>query len=147
MTPQETIQQELTVAIKAQDRERVATLRLLLSALKNEAIAHGAEVDDAGFMKLVQKSIKQRREAAELYDKGGRDELAAKERGEAKILSGYLPPPVDESEIRTAIEAFINAEELAGPQAIGRVMKEMTSRFSGRADGATLSRIAREVLS
>jgi len=147
MTPQEKIQAELTTALKAQDKMRTSTLRLLLAALKNERIAQGSEVDDAGFLKLVQKSIKQRKEAAELYDQGERAELAAKERTEAEILAGYLPAQVDESEIRLAIEQLIGSEGLSGMQAMGQVMKAMSARFAGSADGGTISKIARELLS
>ncbi len=147
MTPQEKIQAELTQALKARDAARTSTLRLLLTALKNERIARGEDVDEAGFLKIVQKSIKQRKEAAELYDKGGREELAAKENTEAEMLAAYLPQQAGEDEIRSAIETFVAAEGLEGPQAIGRVMKEMVARFAGQADGGTISRIAREVLS
>jgi uncharacterized protein YqeY len=145
MTPRDKIQAEMTSALKAHDSSRVSTLRLLISALDNERIASGGEVDEAAFMRIVQKSIKQRQEAAELYDQGHRDELAAKERQEAEILTAFLPPPVDEDEIRSAVEQFIDAEGLEGPPAIGRIMKEMLARFAGRADGGTISRIAREL--
>lgn len=147
MTPHETIQKQLTSALKARDAVRVSTLRLLLTALTNERIAQGAEVDDAGFLRLVQKAIKQRKEAADAYAAGGREKQAAQEVAEAEILTAFLPPPVDESAIRSAIEELVAAEELSGPQAIGRVMKEMVARFAGQADGGTISRIAREVLS
>ncbi len=147
MTPQDKIQAELTQALKARDAARTSTLRLLLTALKNERIARGEDVDEAGFLKIVQKSIKQRKEAAELYDKGGREELAAKELAEAELLSAYLPAQVDEAEIRAAVEQLVAAEGLEGPQAIGRVMKELVARFAGQADGGTISRIARDVLS
>lgn len=146
MTPQETLQQELADAMKAGDKARTSTLRMLLTAVKNERIARGEEVDDDAFLKIVQKSIKQRREAAELYDKGGRDELAAKERAEAELLESYLPPQADEDEIRAAIEALVAEQGLEGPQAIGVVMKAMMARFAGSADGAVVSRIARDVL-
>jgi uncharacterized protein YqeY len=146
MTPQERIQADLAKALKARDTARVSTLRMLLSALKNERIAQGVEVDEAGFLKLVQKAIKQRSEAAELYDQGRRPELAGKERAEAELLSQYLPPQADEADIRQAIEAFVASEQLTGPQAMGRVMKEMVGRFAGSADGSTIGRIAREVL-
>ncbi|MCZ6507643.1 MAG: GatB/YqeY domain-containing protein [Acidobacteria bacterium] len=146
MAPRDKIQADVAAALKARDTARVSTLRLLISALDNERIARGREVDEAGFMRLVQKAIKQRKEAAELYDKGSRSELADKERTEAEILAAYLPPPIDEEEIRAAVVEFIDGEGLAGPQAIGRVMKEMMARFAGRADGGTINRIARELL-
>ena len=126
---------------------RVSTLRLLLTAIDNERIAKGGEVDDDGFLRIVQKAVKQRKESAEAYHKGGRDELAAKEEAEAEILAEFLPPQVGDDEIRSAIEELVAAEGLAGPQAMGPVMKAMRERFAGSADGGTISRIARDVLS
>lgn len=147
MTPREKIQAELTAALKAHQATRVSTLRLLMTAMDNERIAQKSEVDDDGFLKIVQKALKQRKESAEAYTSGGREELAAKEVAEAEILTAFLPPQADEADIRSAIEELVADEGLAGPQAIGRIMKEMVSRFAGSADGGTISRIAREVLS
>ncbi len=145
-TPAATIQADLNAALKAGDKLRVSTLRLLLNAIENERIRLGEAVDEAGFHGLVQKAIKQRKESAEQYRKGDRPELAGKEEGEAEILAGYLPPAADEDELRAAVADFVAAEGLSGPGAIGPIMKEMLARFSGRADGATINRIAREVL-
>lgn len=147
MTPREKIQAQLSEALKAHQATRLSTLRLLLTAMDNERIAKGGEVDEDGFLKIVQKAIKQRKESADAYIAGGRDELAAKEAAEAEILVAFLPPQVGEAEIRAAIEELVAAEGLAGPQAIGRIMKEMVARFAGSTDGGTISRIAREVLS
>lgn len=144
--PAESIQDEIKTALREGDKERLATLRLLLSAVKNEAIRSGDEVDEDGFLKLVRKAIKQRRDSAEQYRAGGRDELAAKEEREAEILAVYLPAQVGEDEIRAAIEALVEEEGLSGPAAIGVVMRSMLARFSGRADGAVINRLAREVL-
>lgn len=144
--PLQTIQDHIKSALKAGEKERVATLRLLLSSIKNEQIAIGAEIDEPSFLKLVRKAIKQRKDSAEQYTKGEREELAAKEMREAEILAVYLPPEVDEEQIRTALREFITAEDLSGPSAIGPIMKEMLSRFAGQADGGTVNRLAREIL-
>jgi uncharacterized protein YqeY len=145
-TPREQLELEIRAALKAGEKRRLATLRLLLTAVNNERIRGGEEVDEAGFLRLVQKAIKQRRDSAEQYRKGGRVELAENEEAEAEILGGYLPPAVSEEELRSVIAALVERENLAGPAAIGRVMKEMMSRFSGRTEGGTINRIAREVL-
>lgn len=145
-TPQERVQDDLKTAMKAGEKERVGTLRMLLAELKNERIAAGGEVDEQRFAALVRKGIKQRHEAAEQFRKGGREESAAKEEREAEQLEAYLPQQASEAEIRAAVEAFIAQENLSGPAAMGRVMKETMGRFGARADGATVSRIAREVL-
>lgn len=145
-TPQQRIETEVLQALKAQEKERLSTLRLLLNAIKNERIRSGEEVDENTFLNLVRKGIKQRQEASEQYRKGEREELAEREEREAEILSVYLPPPVGEDELTAAIRDFIEAQGLAGPQALGPVMKEMLSRFSGRTDGGTINRLAREIL-
>lgn len=140
------ISADLKTAMKAGDKERVATLRLLLTAIQNERIAAGSAVDDEGLMTLVQRAVKQRRESADAYRGGGREEAAAREEREITILEEYLPEPVDEETLRGAVRELVVAEGLEGPQAIGQVMKTLLPRFAGRTDGATLSRIAREEL-
>lgn len=144
--PQQRIESELKAALKAGDKLRLQTLRLLLTEIKNERIRRGGEVDESGFVALVRKAIKQREEAAAQYRAGQRGELAAKEESEAAILAGFLPAAADEGEVRAAIAAMIAERGLAGPQAIGPIMKEMLARFGASADGATLNRIARELL-
>ena len=144
--PHDTIQSEIRDALKAGDKERLSTLRLLLSAIKNEKIRTGEEVDQETFLQLVRKAIKQRKDSVEQYRKGNRDELADKEQREADILSAYLPPQVDEDELREAIAALVEDQGLSGPAAIGAIMKTMMPKYAGRADGATINKIARELL-
>ena len=132
--------------MKAGEKEKLSTLRLLLTEIKNERIRRGSEVDEAGFVSLVRKSIKQREDSVSQYRAGNREELAAKEEAEIKVLQAYLPAQVDEGQIRAAIEEVVSSRGLSGPAAIGPVMKEMLARFGSSADGATINRIAREVL-
>lgn len=146
-TPQQRIESDLRTAMKAGEKERVGTLRMLLADVKNERIRRGGEVDEAGFTAQVRKGIKRCEEAAEQFAKGGRPEQAAKERREAEILASYLPAGPSEAEIRAAVEAYAAEHDLSGPQAMGRVMPAMIQRFEGRADNAVVSRVAREVLS
>lgn len=145
-TPAERIETEVKAALRAGDKERLSTLRLLLNSIKNEAIRSGEDVDEDGFLKLVRKSIKQRRDSAEQYRAGDRPELAEKEEREAEILGVYLPEEAGEDEIRAAIEELVASEGLTGPAAMGVVMKAMMARFSGRADGGLVNRLAREIL-
>lgn len=145
-TPQQRIEADVKTAMKAGEKERLGTLRLLLTELKNERIRRGDDVDEAGFVSLVRKAIKQREESAGQYRTGGRAELAAKEDSEAKILAAYLPAQVDEEQIRAAIQTLVVERGLSGPAAIGPVMKEMLGRFGSSADGAAINRIAREIL-
>ncbi len=145
-TPQERIQADLKTAMKARQPERLATLRMLLTAIKNDQIQRREEVDSDGFIRLLQRSVKQRKEAAEQFRKGDRVELAEKEEREAEILSEYLPQQVGEDEIRQAITELVQSEGMTGLQAMGAIMKAMLSRFGATASGSTISRIAREVL-
>ncbi len=145
-TPQHEIQRQVREALKAGDRERLATLRMLLAAIDNERIRIGEDVDEATFLSLVRKGIKQRRESSEQYRAGEREDLAAKEDREAEILEAYLPPAVDEEELMQAIRAFLQEEDLSGPQAIGPIMKTIMARYSGRTDGSTINRLARHIL-
>jgi len=146
MEPQARIEADLKTAMKARDKERLSTLRMLLTEVKNERIAAGAEVDEARFVALVRKAIKQRHEAAEKFREGGREESAAKEEREALILDEYLPKQASEEEVLKAIRALIEAEGLSGPAALGKIMKPILAHFGPRADGGTISRLAREEL-
>lgn len=145
-TPQERIETEVKQALKAGDKERLSTLRMLLNTIKNERIKTGEEIDELTFLQLVRKGIKQRRESSLQYRQGERPELAEREDREAEILEAYLPPAVDEDELATAIREHVATAGLSGPQAMGSVMKAMIQRYSGRTDGATINRLARQIL-
>lgn len=145
-TPQQEIEKQLQAALKAGEQERLATLRMLLSSIHNERIRTGAEVDEETLWGLARKGIKQRYEASEQYRSGGREDLADKEEREAAILEEYLPPALDEEELALAIRSFVESEGLSGPQGIGPTMKAMMARYSGRADGSTINRLARQTL-
>lgn len=133
--------------MKSGEKEKLSTLRMLLTEIKNERIRRkGEEVDEAGFVALVRKAIKQREDSVSQYRQGGREELAAKEEAEMKMLEAYLPAQVDEGQIRAAIEELVASRGLSGPAAIGPIMKEMLARFGSSADGATINRIAKETL-
>ena len=144
-TPQHRLEIDLRAAMKAGEKERLSTLRMLLTELNNEAIKSG-EVDEAVFVVLVRRAIKQRDEAAEQFTKGDRPELAAKELREKEILSTYLPAQVDEATIRAAAEEIAAAQGLAPGAGMGVLMKALREKFGASADGATLSRISKEIL-
>ncbi len=144
--PQQRIEAQLKEALKAGDKLRLSTLRLLLTEIKNERIRRGEEVDEAGFLSLVQKGIKQRKDASEQYRRGERPDLADKEEAEAKVLGEFLPEAVSEEELERAVKEVIAAENLSGPAGLGPIMKQLMPRFAGRTDGATLQKIARRLL-
>src|SRR6187455_66548 len=106
-SPKDRISGEVRAALKAGEKERTSTLRMLLADLGNEEIRSGKPVDEAGFLVLVKRAIKQRKESAAEFTKGGRAELAAKEEREAETLSAYLPRQASEAEIRATIEGIV----------------------------------------
>lgn len=144
--PQDQISADLRQALKAGEKERVSTLRMLLNEIKNEQIRERQEIDEKGFSRLVRKSIKQREDSADQYEKGGRDELADKERREIEILSVYMPEEIGEDELRSAITQILEESEQSGPRAMGLVMREMMTRYGGQADGKRINELVREQL-
>jgi uncharacterized protein len=144
------INDELKTAMKAQDQRRVSTLRLVNSALKNadiEARGQGkpALVDDE-VLSLLQKMIKQRQESIELYEKGGRSELADQERAEIDIITSYLPAQMSEAEVKSAIAAVVKDVGAAGMKDMGKVMAALKERYAGKMDFGKASPIVKGLL-
>ena len=144
------INDAVKAAMKSQDRLRLSTLRLVNAAIKNADIeARGAGKDalaDADILGLLQKLIKQRQESVELYDKGGRAELAEQERGEIAIISGFLPRQLSEAEAKEAIAGVIRETGAAGMKDMGKVIAALKARYAGRMDFAKASALVKGML-
>jgi uncharacterized protein len=143
------INTSLKDAMKAGDKSRVGTLRLINAAIKNaeiEARGSGKELGEDALLSLLQKMIKQRQESAELYDKGGRPELAEQERGEIAIISGYLPQQMSDIEAGSAIQALVHEINAQGLKDMGRTMTALKERFAGKMDFAKASAKLKELL-
>ena len=127
-------------AMKAKDERKLGTLRMVNSTIKNADIAARGEgkppLSDADLLAVLQKMIKQRQEAVELYDKGGRAELAAQEREEIAIISAYLPKQMSDDEVKAAIGAIIAETGAASIKDMGRVMAALKERYAGKMDFA-----------
>lgn len=136
------LQGELNTARKAQDKEGVLLLGTVLADIRNHEIAVKRALTDDDVVEVLRKAIKRRRESVEMYEKAGRDELAAAERREAVALEAYLPAAPSDDEVRAAVRAAI----AAGAKQIGAVMGKVMPAFKGRLDGSVLNRIAREEL-
>ena len=136
------LQQELTTARKAQDKPRTLLLGTIVSDVKNRQIELRRPVTDDEVVDVIRKGIKRRRESVEMYEKGGREELAARERVEAEQLEAFLPAQASEDELRAAVRGAI----AAGASNLGAVMGQVLPRFKGRAEGAIVSSLAREEL-
>ena len=140
------IQEAVKTALKSGDAVKVSTLRLLLAALHNEEIRVRRELDENESQRIVSSLCKQRTEAIELYRKGGRNELAEKEEAELKILQHYLPQTLSEDEIKDLIRTSIDEIGARGVQDLGRVMKQVMPKVSGRSDGKRVNELARALL-
>jgi uncharacterized protein len=123
MTLVEQITRDLTAAMKAQDAARTSTLRMAKAALMNRQIEKHGPLDDAETVPVLQGLVKQREDSAEQYAKGGRPELADKERAEIVVLKAYLPAEVTEAEIAAAVDKAVAETGATSPKDMGRVMK------------------------
>jgi uncharacterized protein len=140
----------LKTAMKAGDARRVSTLRLVNAAFKNADIeARGQGKGPLGedeLLALLQKMIKQRQEAVELYDKGGRADLAQQERDEIAIIAGYLPKQMSEEEVKAAISAAIAETGASGMKDMGKVIAALKGKFAGKMDFAKASGLVKGLL-
>ena len=146
----EKINEGLKEAMKAKDQRRVSTLRLMNSSIKNadiEARGQGkGALADADLLALFQKMIKQRQESVELYDKGGRADLAAQEREEIAIIQSFLPQQMSEAEMRAAVEAVVKESGAASVKDMGKVMALLRERYAGRMDFGKVSGVVKSIL-
>ena len=142
MTLPERIDSDLKDAMRAKDAARLAVLRMLKSALKYSAIEKSgaeAQLDDAEAVQVIRKQVKQRQDSIESFEKGGRPELAAKEKDELAILQAYLPQGMKTEELAKIVGGTIKELGATSRAQMGAVMKALQTKLAGRADGKTLS--------
>ena len=139
----------LKTAMKAGDKRRVGTVRLIQAALKDrdiEARGTGREVTNDDILALLQKMVKQRQDSIAIYDKAGRDDLATQEREEVDIISEFLPTALSPDEIRSAIGNAITEAGATGPKDMGKVIAALKGKYAGRIDFAKASGTVKEML-
>lgn len=140
---QQQISADLTAAMKARDRERMSALRLLVAATRNAAVAAGrtpqGELSDDEIVKLVQSEIKRRREAADAFRTGDREQAAAKEDFEAEVYSAYLPAQLSDEELAALVDDAIAATGATDRSGMGPVIGQVMGTVAGRADGSRVS--------
>jgi uncharacterized protein YqeY len=136
------ITEEMKAALRAGERARLSTIRLLLAAVKQREVDERIELSDADIVGIIDRMIKQRRESIAAFDAGGRPELSAAERAEIDVLQAYMPQPLSEAEIASLIEAALASTAAAGPAAMGKVMSALRPQLAGRAD---MTRVAAAV--
>ena len=141
MTLPERIDSDLKDAMRAKDAAKLGVLRMLKSALKYSAIEKSAEgqLDDAEAAQVIRKQVKQRQDSIEQFEKGGRPELAAKEKEELLILNAYLPKGLEAEELAALVREAIAEVGATSKAQMGAVMKALQAKVAGRADGKTLS--------
>jgi len=142
----EKIDADIIEAMKAKNEAVVSVLRMLKSSLTNYRIATQKELTDEDVATILQKEVKTRKESAQVYKKGNRPELAAKEEKEVEILSGYLPEQASEEEIRAKAKEIIATTGASGIADMGKVMGQLMGEFKGKADGTLVSNIVKEGL-
>jgi len=141
------LQNDLKDSMRRGDALATSTLRLLLSQMQYAKIQAGRPLTEAETIAVLERAVKTRREAIEQYERGGRPELAEKERAEIGVVERYLPPPLTPEETTAAVEALITELGAKDKKDLGRVMKEFQTRHRGRADGKTVSALIASRLS
>ena len=142
MSLQSRLQADLTAARKSQDKPRTLLLGTIIADVRNREIEVKRALTDDDVIDVLRRGIKKRRESIDMYDKGNRADLAAKEREEVGMLEVYLPAQASPDEIRAAVKAAI----ASGAANVGAVMGKVMPQFKGKADGNTINAIVREEL-
>jgi uncharacterized protein YqeY len=148
MSIKETLQADLTNAIRSRDEIVSGTIRMVLTAITNEEVSgkEARTLTDAEIITVLSREAKKRREAAEAFAEAGRADKAALEKAEGEVIAKYLPEHMSEDEIKKLIAAAIAQTGASGPSDMGKVMGVIKSQVAGKADGATVSGLVKEAL-
>jgi len=149
MALKEKLQSDLTQSMRDRDELRSGTIRMVLTAIKNEEVSgkEARELSDTEVITVLSREAKKRREAAEAYEQAGAKERANIEKAEGEIIATYLPAQLSESEIKDLISAAIAETGASGSQQMGLVMKSIQPKIAGRADGGLVSSLVKAALS
>ena len=144
----EQLQSDLTTAMKSRDELRASTLRMALTAITTEEVAgkQARQLSDDEVVKVLTREAKKRREAHEAYTQAGRGELAAREQDELGVIERYLPQQLSDDEVAELVRAAVAETGASDPKAMGQVMKVLTPRIAGRADGGKVAAEVRRQL-
>ncbi|MDP9882288.1 uncharacterized protein YqeY [Variovorax boronicumulans] len=146
MTLKEQITEDMKTAMRAKDSERLATIRLLLAAMKQKEVDERVELDDAMVIAIVDKMVKQRKDSIAAFTTGGRADLADKEAAEIKVLEVYLPQRMSADETAAAVKAIVAELGASGPGDMGKVMGVVKTRLAGKADMGQVSAAVKAAL-
>ncbi len=141
------IQDDMKASLKAGDKRRLGTVRLILAAIKQREVDERVELDDPQALAVLDKMVKQRRESIAQYEKAGRDELAEQEAFEVGVIQEYLPDALSDQEIATLIEEAIAGTGAQSIRDMGKVMGQLKPKMQGRADMGAVSSLVKQKLS
>ena len=140
------ITEDMKAAMKAGEKDRLKTVRLIMAAIKQVEVDQRVELDDAGVLSVLDKMVKQRRDSVTQFEKGGRDDLAAIEKAEIEVLAQYLPEQLSAEELAALVDEVIAATGAAGMRDMGKVMGQIKAKAAGRADMGAVSATVKERL-
>ena len=147
MSLEKIIMEDLKAAMKSKDQAALRSIRAIKAAiLLQKTDGSGTELDEAGEIKLVQKLVKQRQESLDIYEKQGREDLAATEREEIDVLKKYLPEQISEEKIKEIVDAVIAQTGADSMKDMGKVMGMVSKKLAGKADGKTIASIVKAQL-
>ena len=145
-TLKDRIRQDTVAAMRARDRARVAAFRLVAAEIKQREVDSRESLDDAGVLAVLDRMLKQRRDASEQYRAAGRDDLVAAEQFEIEVIETYLPAPLTAAEVASLVAGAVEATGASSMRDMGGVMARLRPEVQGRADMAEVSRLVRERL-
>ncbi len=149
MSLQEQLVNDMKESMKSGDSVKVSTIRMLKAAIKNKEIEKGGtsyKLSDKETLEVIATAIKQRRDSIEQFTKGNRQDLAEKEKKELDILQAYMPPQMSDEDVKAEVKKAITETSASSQKDMGKVMKVLMPRIAGRADGAVVNRIVRELI-
>ncbi len=146
MSLKDRINDDMKAAMRARETERLATIRLLLAAIKQREVDDRVTLDDTAVTAVIDKMIKQRKDSISQFEAAGRADLVDKETAELAVLAGYMPAQLSEAEIAAEVQAAVTQTGAAGPQDMGKVMGVLKGKLAGRADMTAVSALVKAAL-
>lgn len=146
MSLKDQINDDMKAAMRARESERLATIRLLLAAIKQREVDERVTLDDAGITAVIDKMIKQRKDSISQFEAAGRTDLVEKENAELQVLSAYMPEQLSDAQIAAEVQAAVAQVGAGGPQDMGKVMGVLKPKLAGRADMTAVSGLVKAAL-
>ena len=143
-TIKERLSEQMKAAMKSGDKETLAFARNLHAAVRKKEIDERVDLDDAGVLKVISSLVKQRQDSIEQFQKGGREDLVAKEQAELKFLQSFMPAQMGEAELRKLVDWAVTEAKAEGPKDMGNVMKLLMPKVQGLADGKLVNQLVKE---